>query len=145
MADIASGLARSLGRGGPLPGDPTTRRHVKLLETDAYQAWAIAWPRRTGLELHDHGGSLGILRVVSGELVEMFTDLATGAPLRTHHVGPGEAVELPVTRVHDVWNPGQTEAVSVHVYSLPLATMTFYDHRPEHYLEPKRTELVSEP
>jgi hypothetical protein len=42
--------------------------------------------------------------------------------------------------VHEVWNPGPSDAMSVHVYSPPLSTMTFFDHDGDHFLEPLRTE-----
>jgi predicted metal-dependent enzyme (double-stranded beta helix superfamily) len=121
-----------------LPGVP--RRFAKLLATADYEVWLIAWAVSGALELHDHGGSSGVVRVVSGQLVETYTDLDERHPLRSATLGAGDSVALPATRVHEVWNPGPAPALSVHVYAPPLTTMTFYDHRHGHFLEARRTE-----
>jgi len=160
LADIAAGLASSFRadvRAEPflsfMPeardvfeeiewegGD--LRRFARLLHTPAYEAWLIAWEAAADLELHDHGGSRGAFHVVEGTLVEAHTDLADPAPLRTLPIGTGEGRQLPATRVHQVWNPGPGRAVSVHVYSPPLNSMTFYDDRPAAFLVPLRTDAV---
>ncbi|MDQ1394576.1 MAG: hypothetical protein QOF30_3553 [Acidimicrobiaceae bacterium] len=123
------------------PGLP--RRYAKLLATAEYDVWLIAWAAGGALELHDHGGSTGVARVVEGELIEMYTDLAARHPLRSATLGTGDSVAVASTRVHEVWNPGPGRALSVHAYSPPLATMTFFDHRPGHFLEPRRTECAA--
>jgi hypothetical protein len=152
LADIAAGLASSFKteagaeargafeeiewQGGEL------RRFARLLHTPAYEAWLIAWDAAADLELHDHGGSQGAFHVVEGVLVEAYTDLADPLPLRTLPVGTGEERQVPVTRVHRVWNPWPGRAVSVHVYSPPLSSMTFYDDQPEAFLVPLRTDTI---
>jgi predicted metal-dependent enzyme (double-stranded beta helix superfamily) len=105
----------------------------------AYDAWLIAWGSTSVLQLHDHGGSFGVVHVVEGELVETYTDRRSRNPLRSRLVAAGDTLEVPSTCIHEVWNTHADPALSVHVYSPPLTTMTFYDHRPEHYLEPLRT------
>jgi hypothetical protein len=45
-----------------------------LLDTDLYDAWLIEWSPSSGLELHDHGGSRGVVVVVDGTLVETYTE-----------------------------------------------------------------------
>ena len=48
-------------------------RSYELLElTDELEIWAIHWPQGQGLELHDHGGSVGALWVVEGILEEHY-------------------------------------------------------------------------
>jgi Cysteine dioxygenase type I len=160
LDDIAAGLAASLrmevrteasvsnlAEGGDAfeeiewhAGD--LRRFARLLQTPAYEAWLIAWEAAADLELHDHGGSQGAFHVVKGALVEAHTDLADPLPLRTLPIGTGESRQVPATRVHRVWNPGPSRAVSVHVYSPPLRSMTFYDDRPYAFLVPLRTDAV---
>jgi hypothetical protein len=122
------------------PGDHLGRRHRQLVLTPAYDAWLIAWGASSVLELHDHGGSIGAVRVVNGELIEMYSDLVRPHPLRSRTVGRGGGFAVPATRAHEVWNPGPGEALSVHVYSPPLAAMTFFDHHPDRFLVPLRTE-----
>jgi len=107
-----------------VPGEPGTRRYARLVATPAYEAWLIVWPSTTGLGLHDHGVSAGVLRVVQGELIEAFTDRERPGPLRTRRVGAGQSVTLPPTRVHAVWNPVPATAVTVHVYAPPLVPPT---------------------
>jgi hypothetical protein len=116
------------------------RRHRQLVLTPAYDAWLIAWGASSVLELHDHGGSIGAVRVVNGELIEMYSDVVRPHPLRSRTVGRGSGFSVPATRAHEVWNPGPCEALSVHVYSPPLAAMTFFDHHPDRFLLPLRTE-----
>lgn len=60
------------------------------------------------------------------------------APPALGHHGGQPAVRVSRQSVHEVWNPGPAPALSVHVYSPPLRTMTFYDHRVESFLAPVR-------
>jgi hypothetical protein len=160
LADIAAGLASSFR--GEVRAESFTsfvpetrdtfeeiewqggdlRRFARLLRTPAYEAWLIAWEAAADLELHDHGGSQGAFHVVEGALVEAHTDLSDPLPLRTLAIGTGEDRQVPATRVHRVWNPGPARTVSVHVYSPPLTSMTFYDERPNVLLVPLRTDAV---
>ena len=47
--------------------------------------------------------------------------------------------------IHDVVNAGQTQALSIQVYSPRLVSMTFYDFRRGHGLRPVREELTDHP
>ena len=124
---MAAGLA------APLTGDELRvpagqdRSFVRLLSTEAYEAWLIAWSPAGALDLHDHGGSHGALHVVRGRLAERYADRSDAARVRTRRLRAGRGVHVPATRIHEVWNPGSSVAVSVHVYSPPLADMNFYD------------------
>ena len=140
LATMAEGLASVVtAESVPLlPG--ASRSFAQLLATADCEVWLIAWAAAGALEFHDHGGSSGALCVVEGQLLETYTDLVDRHPLRSVTVGPGRPMVLPATRVHEVCNPGPAPALSVHVYSPPLRTMTFFDHRPEHFLAPLRTE-----
>ena len=137
---------RIFGRyGGRLGIGRHPRRYDKLLATEDYDVWLIAWAASGALELHDHGGSIGVVRVVAGELVETFSDLVDRHPLRSATIGAGQSVALPATRVHEVWNPGPAPALSLHIYSPPLASMTFYDDRPASFLVALRAECEVSP
>jgi hypothetical protein len=152
LADIAAGLACSVtcpvtpdGRDGfevIEQEDRDLRRFARLLHTPAYDVWLITWEAAADLELHDHGGSQGAFHVVDGALVEAHSDLVEPAPIQTVLIGAGEGREVTPTRVHRVWNPGPERAVSVHVYSPPLSSMTFYDGQPGNFLTPVRTDFV---
>jgi len=139
LRTIAVGSSRSIPRSGLEWTQGTRRRYARILDTPLYDAWLIEWSPASSLELHDHGGSHGEVAVTGGTLVETYTDLERRHPLRTRIVGSGESFTIPEARVHEVTNPGPSDAVSVHVYSPPLRKMTFYDHRPAGYLNPLRT------
>lgn len=137
---MAQGLASVVTTGGVALAPGQSRRYDKLLATGDYDVWLIAWAASGALELHDHGGSIGVVRVVEGRLVETYTDLVERHGLRSATIASGQSVALPATRVHEVWNPGPAPALSLHIYSPPLTSMTFYDHRTECFLVPRRVE-----
>ena len=136
LCDMAAGLATAVTSDDVTVEPGQLRGFVQLLATPSYEAWLIAWAPSGALELHDHGGAAGAVRVVSGELVELSTDVVERGPLRARTVPAGHDLAVPATCVHEVWNPGPHTALSVHVYSPRITSMTFYDHA----LVPTRTE-----
>jgi Cysteine dioxygenase type I len=100
-----------------------------VTRTPDFDAWLIVWPAGGRVELHDHGMSRGALSVLSGTLVEtvphrdewgrldlLRCDLQTGVTLRFDQ-----------GHVHDVLNEGPEPAISLHVYSPALTSMTHFD------------------
>jgi Cysteine dioxygenase type I len=83
--------------------------------------------------------------VVTGRLVEAYTDRSSQRLVRRRHVGPGEVLAFGPDHVHDLANPGPDVAISLHVYSPPLQTMTFYDDAPGTFLSRLRTEPADSP
>jgi mannose-6-phosphate isomerase-like protein (cupin superfamily) len=124
---IVAGLARAAPKADHRWTEGSGRRYARLLETPSYDAWLIVWSPSSSVDLHDHGGSEGALIVATGRLIETYTDVARRHPVHSRVVNEGDAIAIPATRVHQVSNPGPGEAVSVHVYSPPLASMTFFD------------------
>ncbi len=111
----------------PAPSPDLTERQYELLElTDELEIWAIHWPQGRGLELHDHGGSVGALWVVSGTLEEHYIETTHTVARRTLAAGGGAA--FGPTYIHDVENVQAAPATSVHAYSPPMPSMTFYRH-----------------
>lgn len=123
---IAAGLAASAAD-IPLEQQEPKRQYRRVLVTSAYDAWVIRWAPSASLELHDHGGSRGVVHLVEGELVEERTDLAIPAPLETRTMRPGDVIDIAPTTVHGIANLGMTDALSVHVYCPPLSTMTLFE------------------
>jgi Cysteine dioxygenase type I len=113
--------------------DAETRWHQRIYRDASVDVWLITWLPSQGTQLHDHGGSAGSFTVVSGELAEAVyvpTDSEThGArgELQEQTRPAGCSVGFDARYVHDVRNLSLAPAVSVHAYSMPLTTMTYYD------------------
>lgn len=134
----------------PAGGPPATDRwFTRLHGTDELDVWLISWVPDRATELHDHGGSLGALTVVSGALRETRWD---GAALRDRRLVAGDQAAFPLGWVHDVeWaretvtGGGGTPTLSVHAYSPPLTAMSYYDVTERNTLRRNRTELTDKP
>jgi quercetin dioxygenase-like cupin family protein len=123
-SDTLSTIADGIAAGNPAEFVPagTARRWGIIAGNESYGAWVIAWPAGTGLAMHDHSGSRAAIRVVSGRLRERFH--ADGS-VHVRWLDPGDTHVLPDDHVHEVINLHDTEAISVHVYSPPVADMGF--------------------
>lgn len=110
---------------------------MRLVATEAYEVWLLGWTIGQRVDLHDHGGANAAFVVLDGELDEITLGFAgtTTRRLRTGSVGVVDA-----GTIHDVTNPGSADATSLHVYSDPLRSMTFYDEDGT----PRHTELVAQ-
>lgn len=131
----------------PPEGVPTDDRwFARLQSDDEVDIWLISWARGHATELHDHGGSLGALTLLSGSLDEFRWD---GEQLRRRRLDAGDQAGFPLGWVHDVvWAPGSTPAgptLSVHAYSPPLTVMSYYEVTGSSTLRKRRTELTDQP
>lgn len=124
LAALGEELACDEGRWRSLvPSALVERVAVRLLDTEAHDAWLLGWPSGSSVSPHDHGDAHGVLRVIEGELV----DLRWSAGARSRRrLRAGDGARLPVGLVHDVLAPAGP-ALSVHLYSPPLREMGFYD------------------
>ena len=137
VLDYATGLVSVNG----LKFQPSGRRpYARLFRTQAVEAWVIAWASSTYLGLHDHGGSRAEYHVVAGTLYEASTALSTRAPLITRPLQAGARRSLGSSHVHELWNPSPNPALSVHAYSPPLHSLSFYIDHGSNYLTKIRTE-----
>ncbi|MCW2688880.1 MAG: cysteine dioxygenase type [Mycobacterium sp.] len=131
--------------GGP-PADD--RWFTRIYGDDELDIWLISWVPDHSTELHDHGGSLGALTLLSGSLDEFRWD---GEQLRRRRLNAGDQAGFPLGWVHDViWAPDKapsiiTPTLSVHAYSPPLTAMSYYDVTDRNTLRRKRTELTDTP
>ena len=125
--------------------DTGTRWYVPLLESDDFEAWLLGWPVGEGIELHDHGPSSGALVVVEGTLLETSVQVCEwarpGGRLQHFRLSKGDLVSFGPDRIHDVVNGGDCLALSIHVYSPRLRSMTFYENVPDRGLAAVRTEF----
>ncbi|MCV7123333.1 cysteine dioxygenase [Mycobacterium lacus] len=135
----------------PEGGLPTTERwFTRIHGDDELDVWLISWVPGHATELHDHGGSLGALTVLSGSLNEFRWD---GRRLRRRRLDAGDQAGFPLGWVHDVvWAPrpaviaGPVEpTLSVHAYSPPLTAMSYYEVTERNRLRRRRTELTDQP
>lgn len=124
LSGMAVGLARTAATWGDrLAENPEYRTGLRLLASEDYDAWLLRWPPGTSVAPHNHGDSTGVFTVVTGELLEI--RWMRGLP-RSRLVGSGEVVTIERGVVHHVMAPGDP-SLSVHVYSPPLTSMSFYD------------------
>ncbi|MBV8234153.1 MAG: cysteine dioxygenase family protein [Acidimicrobiia bacterium] len=112
------------------------RHYVRLLGNEVYEAWLLDWAPGQHVGMHDHGDAAGAFFVVCGALREVLPERRRSiVDLRPGHTGVVRRGQL-----HDVGNVSDRPALSVHVYSPPLSTMTFYDAAGRSAL---RTEVVA--
>ncbi|HUO41062.1 MAG TPA: cysteine dioxygenase family protein [Mycobacterium sp.] len=130
----------------PDGGVPDDRRWFsRLHRDDELDVWLISWAPGHTTELHDHGGSLGALTVLTGALYETRWD---GTDLRRRRLEAGDQAAFPLGWVHDVaWaGAARTAAtLSVHAYSPPLTAMSYYELTERHTLRRVFTELTDAP
>jgi len=153
--DVLGGRCDHLVPPGGVPD--TERWFTRIHGDDELDIWLISWVPGHATELHDHGGSLGALTVLSGSLNEFRWD---GRRLRRRRLEAGDQAGFPLGWVHDVvWAPrsiaGATPAtepiqptLSVHAYSPPLTAMSYYDVTEvtgQNRLRRRRTELTDRP
>jgi len=126
--------------------DSGERWHALLWAHDELEAWLLGWPAGEATELHDHGGSAGAFIVVEGILLETYLDprgwTSAGGVLRGRRLRPGALVGFGADHIHDMVNAVRRQALSIHVYSPRLRSMTFYETRPDHGLVAVRTEVT---
>lgn len=155
--DVLSGRCDHLLPDG---GVPDSRRwFTRMHGDDELDVWLISWVPGHPTELHDHGGSLGALTVVSGSLNEFRWD---GTNLRRRRLDAGDQAGFPLGWVHDVvWAPRPVArplsaagaeiqrpvapTLSVHAYSPPLSAMSYYEVTKNGRLRRQRTELTDQP
>jgi hypothetical protein len=148
--DVLSGRCDHLLPEGGIPLDE--RWFTRIGGDDELDVWLISWVPGHSTELHDHGGSLGALTVLSGSLSEFRWD---GRRLRRRRLDAGDQAGFPLGWVHDVvWAPRSAPTVhgapaqptlSVHAYSPPLAAMSYYEVTERKTLRRQRTELTDQP
>ncbi|OBJ00933.1 cysteine dioxygenase [Mycobacterium sp. 1465703.0] len=157
--DVLSGRCEHLV---PEGGIPESRRWFTRIHGDEeLDVWLISWVPGQPTELHDHGGSLGALTVISGSLNEFRWD---GRALRRRRLDAGDQAGFPLGWVHDVvWAPRPVTVpaarpvapsagarpvqptLSVHAYSPPLTAMSYYQITDRKTLRRARTELTDQP
>jgi predicted metal-dependent enzyme (double-stranded beta helix superfamily) len=125
--EVANRLASAVHWPGALETQSRTWR--LMARTPDFDAWLIAWPKGGRVELHDHGAATGAVSVISGALVEAvpWRDDTGRLTLVRHELQAGAILGFGAGHVHDVTNESDQPALSLHVYSPALTSMTFYE------------------
>lgn len=120
LADIAAGLAAvaEAQTHDAVPGDGVVSRQ-RILSTSGYDAWLVQWGVGAVVDSHDHDGSVGVIHVVQGELVEDWLDPTGGDTIRTR-LPAGALTEFGVDLVHRLENLSAGVTTTVQVFSPPL-------------------------
>jgi hypothetical protein len=155
--DVLSGRCDHLLPAGAVP--ESRRWFTRIHGDDELDIWLISWVPGHPTKLHDHGGSLGALTVLSGSLNEFRWD---GRGLQRRRLDAGDQAGFPLGWVHDVvWAPRPVSrpvpgpvstnegpvqpTLSVHAYSPPLTAMSYYEITDRNRLRRQRTELTDQP
>ena len=119
---ILHAIAAGLGAVAVVAGDPGhgVVERSRLLATEAYDAWLLVWGPGAVVEPHDHDGSIGVLHVVGGQLLEVAAGIDGSRPMVLRRLDEGATSSFGVTELHGLRNPTQTATVAVAVYSPPL-------------------------
>jgi hypothetical protein len=144
LADLVREIAADEAAWAPLVQFGTDERWwTRLRSDDIVDVWLLTWLRGSGTDLHDHGGSRAAFTVVQGMLNEVRA-YPRGDATTISTVRPGGIREVAADVIHDVRNPSSLAAISIHAYSPPLESMTFYDARPSG-LHARRTVPTNSP
>jgi predicted metal-dependent enzyme (double-stranded beta helix superfamily) len=104
--------------------DATQRVYEELLSDAQMTAWLICWMDDHDTGFHDHDISAGAVAVVGGRVHEERLTIG-GEPYRRTFAA-GDAFRFAPSDIHRVRHAGSYPAVTLHVYSPPLARMGAY-------------------
>jgi hypothetical protein len=104
---------------------PSGGRHYASLHRDGHvDVWLLCWTADSDTGWHDHDGSAGAVRVVSGALTESNPRLG-GAPVQVV-VQAGSSFAFGPDHIHRLTGAA-AQSVSIHAYSPPLERMGQYN------------------
>lgn len=111
--------------------DPSRPYGRRVLLADAWhEAMVARWTRGAACAPHDHGGSVGGVRVLTGEAVHRVWRARDGALELAfeERVVAGEVLACGPDLVHSMEDGGAIEPLAtLHLYSGPIAHMLVYD------------------
>lgn len=110
------------------PRHPYGRR--VFLESPTVEGMIARWTRAFPCAPHDHGGSVGAVRVLSGEVVHRMWQLREGRLelAEEERRGTGEILQCGRRLVHSMMDGGGEESlVTLHLYTNPIDHMVVYD------------------
>lgn len=130
--------ARQLARVRRADPDKPYGRNV-LLETDHVEGMVATWTPGVWCAPHDHGGSVGGVRVLQGAAEHRVFRVRDGELelVRQERVQAGDVMRCGSTLVHAMCDGGEDEPLmTLHMYAGPIDHMVVYD------VENQRTLVV---
>jgi hypothetical protein len=126
-----AGLVEQIGRQDTLwrpvvRHDFDHRWYIRLHWSRSVEVWLLGWQPGQDTRVHDHGGSSGAFVVTEGTLAERYGPVERWSGGRRRDHRRGRASWFGPDYAHNLGNAGPGVATSVHAYSPPLSTMTFY-------------------
>jgi predicted metal-dependent enzyme (double-stranded beta helix superfamily) len=109
--------------------DASQRVYEELLSDAHVTAWLICWMDDQDTGFHDHDVSAGAVAVVSGNVREERLTIGgerSQIGQRGCRFAAGDAFHFSAADIHRVRHGGSDPAVTLHVYSPPLARMGAY-------------------
>lgn len=118
LDDIAAGLAAvAAPTGRPEPWEVHT---TLLLATAAYDAYLMEWGPAAMSDSHDHDGSVGVVHVVAGSLIESSQRIDADLPDPVRRLEAGDATHISAAQFHRLFNQTGERAVTINVFSPPI-------------------------
>ena len=110
---------------------PGTYMRRRVFRNAAVEMLVLSWQPGHQTAIHDHNGSVGVIRVERGEMSEeMFARDAGGVlrPKSECRHGRGEISGAAVPNIHRIGNPadGAENMVTIHMYAPPLTVLNTY-------------------
>jgi cysteine dioxygenase len=114
----------------------TNRKYARnlIVRSPFAELLLLCWRPGQRTPIHDHGGSVGVVKVIEGLLTEtMFERAPEGhvKPYNTYRRGPGIITGADVPDIHQLLNlePAGRDMVTLHCYAPPLSVLNTYSPR----------------
>jgi quercetin dioxygenase-like cupin family protein len=105
--------------------DRSHRFCLRLWRDERSEGWLLGWLDDQETGFHDHDRSAGGVHVIEGSLAE--DRLTFGTEDGTRIFSAGESFSFDTQHIHRMRHHGAEPALSLHVYSPPLASMGSYE------------------
>ncbi|MDJ0596157.1 MAG: cysteine dioxygenase family protein [Pleurocapsa sp. MO_226.B13] len=112
------------------------RRYRLSHPRDDFQIILVAWEPGKKSPIHDHHETIGVVTTLLGEMIETryqqlikIGKYCALKPNRRHHLKPSSVSSIlpgKVMQLHQMTNPSQQWAATLHVYLEPLETFHLY-------------------
>lgn len=98
---------------------------------EKFEIFLMCWKTGQRSLIHDHGGSLGGVKILRGLVTETLFELAPNGMIKAVSSSDYQSADIQIeepTTIHQVSNlqPGMNHAISIHIYVPPLQEMNIY-------------------